>query len=171
MATTDSELIEINVRVPRAFAEAVIRHSSYLGGDVTGRRLALAKWMLAVRRRRSKAFKRVRLGEPSWDMILDLYIADREGRRIDVSGLCLASGIAPTTALRYVDLLVGEELIAKSSDALDGRRWFVAMTNALRTATDEWLDQAEAALSLSGWTANVDAMAAQAGDADLERSR
>lgn len=152
MESSDTDLIDIKVRLPRTLVEAVIMRSAATAIDPAGRRLAIAKWLLASRRRRSKAFKSIRFGEPTWDMILDLYIADREGRRVDVSGLCLASGVAPTTALRYVDLLVGDGLIAKVGDADDGRRSFVNISGTLRDAIDEWLDQAEAGLIVAGWT-------------------
>ncbi|MEG3166156.1 hypothetical protein U1701_16290 [Sphingomonas sp. PB2P19] len=85
-------------------------------------------------------------------MILDLYIADREGRRVDVSSLCLASGVAPTTANRYVELLADDALISKVADADDGRRSFIGISGTPRAAIDEWLDQAEASLSVAGWT-------------------
>ena len=125
METPDTDLIDVSVRLPRALVESVIMRSAAPSGDPAGRRLAFAKWMLGSRRRRWKAFKSIRFGEPTWDMILDLYIADSEGRRVDVSGLCLASGVAPTMALRYVDLLLADKLIAKVDDAKDGRRSFV----------------------------------------------
>ncbi len=161
MEISDTDLIVINVRLPRALVESVIMQSAAPTGDPAGRRLAFAKWILGSRRRRSKAFKNIRFGEPTWDMILDLYIADREGRRVDVSGLCLASGVAPTTALRYVELLVDDALIAKVGDAHDGRRSFVNISGTLRDAIDEWLDQAEAGLSVAGWTAPSNAISDQ----------
>eukprot|EP01037_Dinobryon_pediforme_P032475 gene32475-37431_t len=105
MESPDTDLIDVNVRLPRTLIESVIMQAAAVPGDQAGRRLAFAKWVLGSRRRRSKAFKSIRFGEPTWDMILDLYIADREGRRVDVSSLCLASGVAPTTANRYLDLL------------------------------------------------------------------
>ena len=153
MDNPDTDLIDINVRLPRALVESVIMRAAAPTGDPAGRRLAFAKWVLASRRRRSKAFKSIRFGEPTWDMILDLYVTYREGRRVDVSGLCLASGVAPTTALRYVELLVDDGLIAKIDDAEDGRRSFVTISDTLRDAIEEWLDHAEAGLCVAGWTA------------------
>ncbi len=134
-------------------------------------RLAFAKWVLGSRRRRSKAFKSIRFGEPTWDMILDLYIADREGRRVDVSSLCLVSGVAPTTANRYVDLLVDDELISKVGDADDGRRSFVNISETLRGAIDEWLDQAEASLTVAGWTGPSNTISDHDDDTERARSR
>ena len=38
--------------------------------------------------------------EPSWDILLDLYVQTHEGRTVTVSQLSLATGAPPTTALR-----------------------------------------------------------------------
>lgn len=161
MGIDDPDFIDISVRLPRTLIESIIMQTARSLGDPAGRRLAFAKWVLASRRRRSKTFKSIRFGEPTWDMILDLYITNREGRRVDVSGLCLASGVAPTTALRYVELLVDDDLISKIDDAADGRRSFVTISDALRDAIEEWLDQAEAGLSVAGWTAPSNAISDQ----------
>nr|WP_276589133.1 MULTISPECIES: MarR family transcriptional regulator [unclassified Sphingomonas] len=144
--------------MPRALVEMVILQATLLADDPAARRLALAKWILSGRRRRSKMFRTIRFGEPSWDMILDLYIAEHEGRRVDVSGLCLASGVASTTALRYVELLVDDALIAKVDDTDDGRRSFVTISDTLRAAIDEWLDQATAGLTVAGLSRSASAV-------------
>ena len=103
-------------------------------------------------------------------MVLDLYIAECEGRRVDVSGMCLASGVPPTTALRYVDLLIEDGLIAKVGDARDGRRRILSIGATLRTAIDGWLDQAETSLAIAGWSASEKAIPPQDGEADRSRS-
>lgn len=151
MAATDEELIEVSVRLPRVLLETAARTQNLQAGDPASRRLALARWILASRRRRPRAFASLRLGEPTWDMILDLYVADREGRRVDVSGLCLASGVPATTALRYIDLLAANALVAKVDDVDDGRRSFVTISGKLRSATEGWLDQADTDLGVAGW--------------------
>jgi hypothetical protein len=149
--TLNSDVIEISARLPRALVESVILEAARRPSDPASGRLALAKWIVVSRRRRAKIFKDLRLGEPTWDMILELYVAECEGHRVDVSGLCLASGVPPTTALRYVDLLFREGHIAKVDDRDDGRRAFVNMQADMRAAVDDWLDQAEAGLRVAGW--------------------
>lgn len=94
-----------------------------------------------------------------------------EGRRADVSSLCLASGVAPTTTNRYVDLLVDDELISKVGDADDGRRSFVNISGTLRGAIDEWLDQAEAGLTVAGWTGPSNTISDHDDDTERARSR
>lgn len=40
--------------------------------------------------------------DPAWDMLLDLTLAHTECRRVSVTSLCIASGVPPTTALRWI---------------------------------------------------------------------
>src|SRR3546814_1454123 len=60
-------------------------------------------------------------GEPAWDMLLDLYAAALEGRRLSVSSSCLAAGVPPTTALRWQRLLVERELVERVPDLEDNK--------------------------------------------------
>ncbi len=151
MDDAETDLIDLNLRLPRTIVEAAVRRGATPPHDPASRRLALAKWILASRRQRTRAFGSLRFGEPTWDMVLELYVADCEGRRVDVSGLCLASGVPATTALRYVDLLAAKSLVAKVDDVDDGRRAFVTISGELRSATEGWLDQADTDLGVAGW--------------------
>jgi FixJ family two-component response regulator len=66
-------------------------------------------------------------GDPAWDMLLDLTIAKLEGRHVSVSSACIASGAPTTTALRLVNRLVGESILARIPDEKDGRRDFLVI--------------------------------------------
>lgn len=68
------------------------------------------------------------IGEPCWDMILDLCISEIEGRKISVTSACLASGVPITTALRWISLLERDGLIEKESDSKDRRRTFLRIS-------------------------------------------
>ncbi len=144
------DLIECSLRLPRDVIEAMILKACQPAGDQAGRRLALAKWILVSRKQRRSILPAMRFGEPTWEMVLDLYVTDSEDRRIDVTGLCLASGVAPTTALRYVDLLADEGLIVRVDDCQDGRRALIKMSGKLRSAIDTWLDRASLGLVIAG---------------------
>ena len=62
--------------------------------------------IIRLRRRRDRLFGSDLFGEPAWDMLLELYAAELAQRRECVSGLCCASGVPATTALRWITLLV-----------------------------------------------------------------
>lgn len=66
-------------------------------------------------------------GEPAWDMLIDLFIHEREGKKVAISALCLASTVSPSTALRRVNDLCASGLIVKIEDPADGRRHFVEL--------------------------------------------
>lgn len=133
------------VRLPREAVERSILEARNAREDRSNSRLMIAKAILSGRRRRAKIFQGVQFGEPSWDMILDLYTATKEGRRIDVTSLCIASASPRTTALRHIDQLIAHGSISRVPDPVDARRTYVVMNAAMRKAVELWLDKEIAA--------------------------
>ena len=90
-----------------------------------------AKAAYAARRQRNKAFGDMDelFEEPGWDMLLDLFIASHEGRRVCVSNACIAACVPHSTALRYVTVLERHGLIARVQDPRDRRRMFLELTS------------------------------------------
>lgn len=68
-------------------------------------------------------------GEPSWDILLDLFIAQGRERPVSVSSACIASSTPQSTALRYVGLLERVGLIRRARDPQDGRRQYLELTD------------------------------------------
>lgn len=66
--------------------------------------------------------------DPAWDMLLDLFAAELEGRRVSVSSLCIAAAVAPTTALRWITRLTEVGLFQRQDDPRDGRRAFIGLS-------------------------------------------
>ncbi|NIJ09409.1 DNA-binding MarR family transcriptional regulator [Sphingomonas vulcanisoli] len=145
----EPELIPVSISLPIEIVERLVSEAQENGQARETERLTLAKHVISGRRRREKFLPGIRFGEASWDMILDLYVATIESRKVDASGLCLASGVAPTTAVRYVEMLVEDGYVGREPDELDGRRSFVTMKPALRAAIENWLDAEIAALKLT----------------------
>ena len=85
---------------------------------------------LRARRLRDGFFGEGLFEDPAWDMLLDLFAAELEGARVSVSSLCIAAAVAPTTALRWLNRLVGEGLLERRPDTQDKRRAFVALSAA-----------------------------------------
>lgn len=84
--------------------------------------------LLRARRGRNRFFNSQLFADPAWDMLLELYAAEVAQRRVSVTGLCIASGVPSTTALRCMDMLTQEGLIGRRRDPLDGRRKFVQLS-------------------------------------------
>ncbi|MBX7497003.1 hypothetical protein K3172_14165 [Qipengyuania sp. 6B39] len=91
--------------------------------------LAIARREIARRAARNRVMPVELLGEPVWDMLVDLLVNELEGKEIGVTSLCQASGAPMSTALRYVDLLAAEGLISRRPDPADGRRSLVSLTS------------------------------------------
>ena len=68
-------------------------------------------------------------GEPAWNILLELFICELQGRYMSVQDACLASGVPATTALRYVRNLQERDLLRRIADRTDGRRTYVRITN------------------------------------------
>lgn len=90
--------------------------------------------ILKMRADRAAIFDKGLFGEPAWDMLLDLYAADLSGHPQSVSDVCTASGVAPGTALRWLQHLQQEGWIERSLDARDSRRVFLSLTDKSRAA-------------------------------------
>ena len=89
---------------------------------------ALARRLIKQRREREALLGTRLLGEPVWDMLLDLYVAHAEGKPVSVTSLCIASNVPPSTALRWVSAMEEDGMILRESDAKDGRRSHLRLT-------------------------------------------
>ncbi|MCY1672510.1 winged helix DNA-binding protein [Novosphingobium sp. SL115] len=103
------------------------------------RHTALAREVYAERRRRHKFLPADLFGEPTWDILLDLYIAAREDRRVPTTSACIGAHVPPTTALRWLRILEARDLVEREDDGRDGRRTFVRLTAQGLAAMDKSL--------------------------------
>ncbi|MFM5883901.1 MAG: hypothetical protein ACKOQ3_00980 [Novosphingobium sp.] len=85
------------------------------------------------------------LSTASWSMLLDLYVHYVSGRQISVTSACIASGVPPTTAVRWVDLLTEAGLIESANNPRDQRvRWLRLTQNALDKIERYLIDKGKA---------------------------
>lgn len=103
---------------------------------VAARHLTIAREIYAERRRRHRFLPADLFGEPTWDILIDLYIAYREGRRVPTTSSCIGAHVPPTTALRWLRILETRDLIEREDDGRDGRRTFVRLSAQGLTAMD-----------------------------------
>lgn len=89
--------------------------------------LNVVRGLIRARRARSRYFSADILGDPAWDMLLDLTAARIEARTVSVSSLCIAAGVPTTTALRWVRNLCDAGLFERTNDPHDARRAFIAL--------------------------------------------
>ncbi|ANC50396.1 hypothetical protein CP97_14710 [Aurantiacibacter atlanticus] len=93
------------------------------------------------RRLRNKSLPSSLLGEPAWDMLLELFMQYAGGAKVSTTSLCIASGCPPTTALRYVGLMENEGLLKRTPAETDKRLVFVELTDAGVIAIGRYLER------------------------------
>jgi DNA-binding MarR family transcriptional regulator len=94
-----------------------------------------AKALYRARRQREHYFGALAeaFSEPAWDLMLDLFIARREGRRVSVTSAAIAANVPSTTALRWIMLLEEQGVVSREPDARDRRRtWLCLEESAYR---------------------------------------
>ena len=101
----------------------------------------LARRISHWRRRRDTLLAPIIFADPEWDILLDLYAQSGFGRRISMSSLCIAAAVPATTALRCINAMVDQGVLAKSRDANDARRVLVELTDETKSKMRSWLLQ------------------------------
>jgi len=129
-----ARLLSIIVKA-RAPVGSVIRGS----GECGERAVERATAMVATRERRKKFFNASMFGEPAWDVLLALYLAEARGLRTNVNTLTQSSGVAPTTALRWMDYLENQQLISREKNPTDARASIVRLTDKAQQALEAYL--------------------------------
>jgi DNA-binding MarR family transcriptional regulator len=103
---------------------------------------ATVKEWKRVRMRRNSVMETTIFRDPAWDMLLDLYSAEQEGKRLTVSQLCYGSGVAIATALRHIDRMVQANLLERRENVSDHRSTIVSLTPAAKAKFERFLDMA-----------------------------
>jgi hypothetical protein len=89
----------------------------------------LVRRIIRQRQLRARFFDGDLFGDPAWDMLLDLTAARAEHARVSVTSLCIASGVPPTTALRWIGQMSEGGLLERVEDETDRRRAFITLTD------------------------------------------
>ncbi|BDI61499.1 hypothetical protein MACH05_20590 [Qipengyuania nanhaisediminis] len=100
-----------------------------------------AKEHMRQRTVREKSLPNKLLGEPAWDMLLELFCAKVSGTRLSIKSASIASGARDTTALRVIGQLMEAGLVERTQSSDDKRvkllsltpKGFVAVSQILET--------------------------------------
>lgn len=104
----------------------------------------LAKRAYDHRRVRDRIFQEDDLfGEPVWDMLLDIAVADGRGVHLSVTSACIGACVAETTALRWLKVMEVRGLTSREADPRDGRRSFIRLTDDGRKKLDQYFNEIE----------------------------
>jgi len=117
-----------------------------IGGPVPVRPARSAIWARAFRKR---FFRASLFSDPAWDILLELFAAEQEGRRVTVSSVGFDANIPQTTALRWIKALESEGLIKRADDPLDARRIFLSLSDSALRAMTHYFQGCSAVVAIS----------------------
>ena len=102
---------------------------------------SLVRQIIRHRQARARFFDSELFADPAWDILLDLTAARAEHARVSVTSLCIASGVPPTTALRWIGQMTEAGLLKRVEDPSDRRRAFIALSDAAADAMARYFAQ------------------------------
>ncbi len=114
---------------PEEEGERLVRGASAGSGRPPLPDPRLVRRIIRQRHLRERFFDRELFADPAWDILLDLTAARAEHARVSVTSACIASGVPPTTALRWIGQMIEAGLLERVQDDVDRRRAFVALTD------------------------------------------
>lgn len=101
----------------------------------------LIRRIVHQRQLRARFFDGELFADPAWDMLLDLTAARAEHQRVSVTSLCIASGVPPTTALRWISQMTDAGLLERVEDETDRRRAFIQLSDKAVDAMARYFDE------------------------------
>lgn len=104
-------------------------------------RLALCRALILERTLVTEIAGAVLCANPIWDMLLDLYVADREGRLLYIWPLSVAGRIPISSAHRKVELMVQKGMAIRTVDQSDRRRVGIQLSPSFRPVLEGLFDR------------------------------
>jgi len=101
----------------------------------------LVRKIIRQRQLRARFFDAELFADPAWDILLDLAVARAEHTRVSVTSLCIASGVPPTTALRWIGQMTEAGLLERVQDESDRRRAFITLSDRAAGAIARYFEE------------------------------
>ena len=99
-----------------------------------------ARLLVDQRQRRRKHIANDLLGEPAWDMLLDLFMQFAGGAKVSTTSLCIAAQVPSSTALRYVNALEESDYVERTDSQYDKRVTLIGLTDKGVIAMGRYLE-------------------------------
>lgn len=90
---------------------------------------SFASQIYRSRRERDRFLPANLFKDPAWDMLLELFIARVQQKRISVTVLASLAEVPPTTALRWIGLLEEARLLKREENQRDARVSYLSLTD------------------------------------------
>ncbi len=91
--------------------------------------LALAVAGREISRRRSRIFSGTAVGNPQWDVLIDLFVQEANGYRVSLDHLALAGELRAEIVYDSVERLVKAGLVERADDRFDKRTSWLSLTS------------------------------------------
>jgi DNA-binding MarR family transcriptional regulator len=108
---------------------------------VTDRQLLVsrARVLINARRVRERYFHHDLFGEPAWEILLALYIAEESGARFTTGKLAEWIGAPLSTVVRWIRTLEEKSLVERADHPTDRRITFIRLLEKGRKGLDAYL--------------------------------
>lgn len=70
-------------------------------------------------------------GDPAWEMLVDLFLHEGQGKDLSIGALCVPVGLPTSSALRLVQKLCDADILQRIDDPVDGRRSIIRLAPAI----------------------------------------
>jgi len=142
--------VQLERQAPSSWMAKPSRHTMQFDGTVEGRvqprpidvgamSSVVLNHLRKLRRVRGENLPQGITVEASWEILLDLYVSERQGERISLTALGGSAGVPLTSALRRIQELERNGMISRIPDQTDKRRVAAHLTEKGREAVQAFI--------------------------------
>ncbi|SIN98144.1 hypothetical protein SAMN02745824_2522 [Parasphingorhabdus marina DSM 22363] len=102
----------------------------------------LASLVLSLRRQGHKVFPEAYFSTAAWDILLVLYDAHEKREKLRIQQISSRTHLKPSTAIRYVDILMQDGFVFVEDDSSSGETSYVLLTQSGMSRLNQVLDSA-----------------------------
>ncbi|HMN53990.1 MAG TPA: winged helix DNA-binding protein [Sphingopyxis sp.] len=147
IAEIRSRIDQIHDMLAKSAGEDQPRPDPAFGGDEAQPQLIdQLSLSIQLRRMRKSHFGTAQMSGAVWDMMLDLMLANANGRTLSASDLATGAGVPLSSGLRMIAALEGAGLARRTIDERDRRRTIVRLTEAGTEKMASYFDKMNAAV-------------------------
>ena len=127
--------VRLPIRLTReealSFAEAIYNSGQAAPAAKSDRTSARdrAEEVLQLNRQRMAIVGAELFGDPAWNIMLDLFVREADGKETTVTSACIGADAPSTTALRHLAHLVERQLVHRITCSVDHRKVYVRLTD------------------------------------------
>ena len=147
IAEIRSRIDQIHDMLAKSASDDQPRPDAAIGPDEAQPRLIdQLSLSIQLRRMRKSHFGTAQMSGAVWDMMLDLMLANANGRTLSASDLATGAGVPLSSGLRMIAALESAGLARRTIDERDRRRTIVRLTEAGTEKMASYFDKMNAAV-------------------------